>query len=92
MGWTLSQREYPPVAIQKVKGHLMNLHVRDIDGLMRQFVHIGEGVMDFQGIAQALRSLDFRGYLSIEQDKLPGDMKVTCQRYLRMMKAYLESP
>src|SRR5207244_11508251 len=32
VGWTLSQREYPPVAIHKVKGHLMNLHMRDIDG------------------------------------------------------------
>ncbi|GAI43302.1 unnamed protein product, partial [marine sediment metagenome] len=45
-GWTLLQREYPPLAIHKVKNHLMNLHVRDIDPHMRSFPHIGLGVME----------------------------------------------
>jgi sugar phosphate isomerase/epimerase len=89
VGWTLSQREYPPVAIQKVKTHLMNLHMRDIDGLMREFVHVGDGVMDFEAIVEALKAIGFQGFLSIEQDKLPGDMKATCKRYLEMMKGYL---
>lgn len=89
VGWTLSQREYPPVAIHKVKEHLMNFHMRDIDGLMRQFVHIGEGVMDFAHIAQALQDIGYSGYLSIEQDKHPGDMKEVCARYLAMMKELL---
>jgi sugar phosphate isomerase/epimerase len=88
-GWTLSQREYPPLAIHKVKKQLMNLHARDIDGLMRSFVHVGQGVMDFRAIAQTLKTVGFRGFLSIEQDKYPGDMKETCRRYLRMMKEYL---
>lgn len=88
-GWTLSQREFPPVAIHKTKRHLMNLHVRDIDGMMSQFVHVGTGVMDFQAIAQALKAIGYRGFLSIEQDKFPGDMKETCRRYLAMMKEYL---
>ncbi|MEW5979629.1 MAG: sugar phosphate isomerase/epimerase [Acidobacteriota bacterium] len=90
-GWTLSQREYPPVAIHKVKDHLMNLHVRDIDGRMRRFVHVGQGVMDFKAIASALKTIGYRGFLSIEQDKHPGDMKETCRRYLQMMKEYLTS-
>jgi len=89
VGWTMSQREYPPVAIQKVKNQLMNLHMRDIDGLMREFVHVGEGVMDFKAIAEELKAIGFQGYLSIEQDKLPGDMKATCKRYLETMKEYL---
>jgi len=89
VGWTLSQREYPPVAIHKVKHHLMNLHMRDIDGLMREFVNVGEGVMDFEAIAEALKAIGFQGFLSIEQDKHPGDMKATCRRYLEMMKGYL---
>lgn len=88
-GWTMSQREYPPVAIHKVKRHLMNLHVRDIDGLMRSFVHVGEGVMDFRAVAEALKAVGFRGFLSIEQDKYPGDMVATCRRYLAMMREYL---
>ena len=88
-GWTLLQREYPPVAIHKVKRQLMNLHVRDIDGMMRRFVHVGEGVMDFKAIAETLNAVGFEGYLSIEQDKHPGDMAQTCTRYLAMMKKYL---
>ena len=88
-GWTLSQREYPPLAIHKVKDHLMNLHVRDIDGLMRKFVHIGEGVMDFAAVAATLKAIGFTGYLSVEQDKHPGDMEATCRRYVAMMREYL---
>jgi sugar phosphate isomerase/epimerase len=91
VGWTLSQREYPPVAIHKVKNQLMNLHVRDIDGLMRQFPHIGEGVMDFKAMAEALKTIGFRGFLCIEQDKHPGDMKATCKRYLNLMKGHFFS-
>ncbi len=88
-GWTLSHRDYPPEAIYKVRRHLMNLHVRDIDGLMRQFPHIGEGVMDFKAICAALKAIGYRGFLTLEQDKHPGDMKATARRYLAMMKEYL---
>lgn len=88
-GWTLSQREYPPIAIHKVKTHLFNLHVRDIDGLMRSFVHIGEGVMDFKAIADTLKAIGFRGFLSLEQDKYPGDMKAVCRRYIELLRQCL---
>jgi sugar phosphate isomerase/epimerase len=85
-GWTLLQREYPPLAIHKVRKQLMNLHARDIDGMMRQFVHIGQGVMDFKAIIDTLKEVGFNGYISIEQDKHPGDMKETCRRYLALMR------
>ena len=86
VGWTQIQREYPPVAINKVKDRLYNLHIRDIDGAMRQFVHIGEGVMDFAGIIRELKKIKYKGFVSLEQDKHPGDMKVTCKRYLDLMR------
>ena len=89
VGWTALQREYPPVAIHKAGKHLMNLHMRDIDGLIRQFVHVGQGVMDFQAIAQALKQIRFQGFLCLEQDGGAGDMKATCARYLAMMKEHL---
>ena len=88
-GWTLLQREYPPVAIHKIKRQLLNLHMRDIDGTMRKFPHVGEGVMDFQAIVDTLKLVGFDGYASIEQDKHPGDMKETCRRYLKMMREYI---
>ncbi len=85
-GWTLLQREYPPVAIHKLGRRLMNVHMRDIDGQMRSFVHIGEGVMDFSAIIATLKQIGFDGFVSIEQDKHPGDMRETCRRYLRLMR------
>jgi sugar phosphate isomerase/epimerase len=90
-GWTLLQREYPPLAVYKVRGHLMNLHMRDIDGQMRRFPPIGDGVMDFRAIVEAMRQTGFGGFASLEQDKNPGDrdMTETCRRYLRMMREYL---
>ena len=89
-GWTQSQREYPPVAIHKVKGHLMNVHARDIDGLMRSFVPVGEGVMDFEGVAKALQATGYSGFISIEQDKYDGiDMKATCKRYIEILRKAL---
>jgi sugar phosphate isomerase/epimerase len=89
-GWTLSQREYPPVAIHKVKDRLMNVHARDIDGLMRSFVPVGEGVMDFGAIGAALKAIGYGGFVSIEQDKYPDmDMEATCKRYLAIMREAL---
>lgn len=85
-GWTLLQREYPPVAMHKVKRHLMNIHVRDIDGGMRRFVHVGQGVMDFKAVVDTAKAIGYNGYLSLEQDKHPGDMKETCRNYLRLMR------
>ncbi len=85
-GWTLAQREYPPVAIHKVGRHLMNLHVRDIDGSMRRFPPIGTGVMDFPGIIEACRQVGFSGFLTLEQDKYDEDMRDICRRYLRLLR------
>jgi sugar phosphate isomerase/epimerase len=89
IGWTHSHRDYPPLAIYKVKRQLMNLHMRNIDGHMRRFPHIGEGVMDFKHVAQALKTANYRGFVTLEQDKHPGDMKATARRFLAMMREYL---
>jgi sugar phosphate isomerase/epimerase len=90
-GWTLLQREYPPLAIHKVGKHLMNVHMRDIDGLMRQFPAFGRGVMDIQAIVTALEQVGFNGFASIEQDRHSGDpdMRETCREYLRIMQEYV---
>ncbi len=91
VGWIQLEREYPPVAIHKLKGHLMNLHLRDIDGLMRRFPPFGDGVMDIAAIIATLKQIGFAGFASIEQDRHPGDrdIKETCQRYLRMMREHI---
>ena len=37
----------------------------------------------------ANKQTGFRGFVSLEQDKHPGDMKATAARYLALMKEYL---
>lgn len=90
-GWTLLQREYPPLAIHKVGRHLMNVHMRDIDGVMRLFPPFGRGVMDIEAIVTALKQVGFNGFASIEQDQHPGDpdIRETCREYLRIMRKYV---
>ena len=88
-GWAMKQREYPPIAIHKLDRHLMNVHLRDIDARMREYVPIGTGVMDFKAIAAAVKATGFSGFLSLEQDGSSEDMKETCKRYLRLMREYL---
>jgi len=79
------------VAIHKVGKHLMNVHMRDIDSLMRQFPAFGRGVMDIQAIVTALKQVGFNGFASIEQDQHPGDpdIRETCREYLRIMRKYI---
>ncbi len=88
-GWAMNQREYPPVAVHKVNRHLMNIHLRDIDARMREYVAVGKGVMDFKAIAEAVKAVGFQDFLSLEQDSVGSDMRVTCRQYVKMMKEYL---
>ena len=88
-GWAMNQREYPPVAIHKLNKHLMNLHVRDINATMREYVPIGQGVMDLKAIADAVKAIGFTGFLSLEQDGAADRMTETCRRYISVMKEYL---
>jgi sugar phosphate isomerase/epimerase len=88
-GWAMNQREYPPVAIHKLNKHLVNLHVRDIDARMREYLPIGSGVMDIKAIADAVKAIGFGGFLTLEQDSSAEDMKETCRRYVSLMKEYL---
>ena len=88
-GWAMNQREYPPAAIYKLNRHLVNLHLRDINATMREYLPIGQGVMDFRAIADAVTAIGFSGFLTLEQDGSREDMKETCRRYLSLMRQLL---
>ena len=90
IGWIQLQREYPPLAIQKVKDHLMNCHLRDIDKEGLVFVGIGEGVMDFKAVIETLRTIGFTGYLTFEQDGVT-DMNKTLRNGKKMIEEFLKS-
>jgi len=55
---------------------------------VRKYVAVGQEVMDFKAIADAVKAVGFTGFLSLEQDGSGEDMKQTCRRYLSMMKQY----
>ena len=61
----------------------------DIDATMREYVAIGQGVMDFKAITDPVKAIGFTGFLSLEQDGSKEDMKETCRRCVSMMKEYL---
>jgi sugar phosphate isomerase/epimerase len=65
--------------------------MRDIDGMMRVFPPMGDGVMDCRAIVVTLKEVGFDGFASIEQDSHAGDpdMRVICQRYLKMMRKFI---
>lgn len=88
IGWIQLQREYPPLAIHKVKDHLANCHLRDIDSNGLVFVGIGEGVMDFKAVIEALRIIGFTGYLAFEQDGVT-DMNATLKNGIKMITELL---
>jgi sugar phosphate isomerase/epimerase len=85
IGWLQLQREYPPLGIYQAGDHLVNVHIRDIDGVGLRFVGIGDGVMDFPGVMNALKDIGYSGYLTIEQDGVP-DMKGVVARGRDMLR------
>jgi sugar phosphate isomerase/epimerase len=85
IGWLQLQREYPPIGVYQAGDRLMNVHIRDIDGVGLRFVGIGEGVMDFPGVIKALKDIGFSGYLTIEQDGVP-DMRGVINRGRDMLR------
>ena len=88
VGFAARNREYPPLAIHQLKKHVMNAHMRDIDGSMRKWQKSGDGVMDFKAIAETLKVIGFQGCATCELDRKP-DVKATCARYLQLMRQYL---
>jgi sugar phosphate isomerase/epimerase len=88
VGFVARNREYPPVAIHQLKKRLINLHIRDIDGRMSNFMNFGEGVTDVKAIADALKAVGFERYVTIEQSNDPAT-KESCRRYLQTMREYL---
>ena len=89
VGWIQLQREYPVVAVYKAAGHLMNVHLRDIDGFAYRFVPPAMGCMDFEGIVRALRDVGFSGFLSFEQDGPVGDMRAVLRRGKELIEKIL---
>lgn len=64
--WHLVQREFLPMSILKLHKHIAHLHARDGDGLLNYLVPVGEGIIDWQGVIGALKSVGYSGVVSFE--------------------------
>jgi sugar phosphate isomerase/epimerase len=93
IGWAALQREYVPWSIHKVKGKVVNIHVRDCDHLTTGFARPGEGVLDWVEIFRALLAIGYDGYLSLESYATDWrDRKIAATReYLEECLALAES-
>jgi len=64
--WHLALREYVPMSILKLRGHISHVHVRDGDGLLFYTAPPGQGIIDWEGVFTALREIGYNGFLSFE--------------------------
>lgn len=64
--WHLVQREFLPMSIFKLQDHIAHVHLRDGDGLLNYLVPVGEGIIDWNGVFDALKSIKYSGVISFE--------------------------
>jgi len=88
IGWLWINREWPPIAIYKLRELLLNLHIRDVDGLAYRFPAIGTGRMDFKAVIKALRDVGYKGFITIEQDRVP-DMRLSIIKGRKLLEEIL---
>lgn len=65
-GWQFMQREYLPMSIHKLAGRIYNVHAKDSDGLLMYSLPPGQGVIDWEGVVDALGAVGFNGCLCFE--------------------------
>lgn len=82
--WLFVQREYIPWSIAKLRGKLVRVHARDGDGLHAYSLPPGEGILEWGGIFDALRSIGYDCYVSFELGGLSDPV-----RWVSRAKAYL---
>ena len=66
-----------PADIRKLKGHICQIHCKENGALL------GAGKVDFAGVRQALRDIDYQGWLVIEGATVPHQSLVDCYRHNR---------
>lgn len=65
-GWQFMQREYLPMSIHKLGQKIFHVHAKDSDGLLNYSLPPGLGIIDWDGVVDALHAVGFDGVLSFE--------------------------
>jgi sugar phosphate isomerase/epimerase len=82
VGHTTRTGTSPVESIQAAGSRLLDVHIKDLRNLMdaRSQCAVGEGAMPIVGIFQALKKMNYQGYVNLEyeidgDDPMPGMMK-----------------
>ncbi len=86
--WHLLQREYLPMSIRKLGKRIKHFHMRDGDGMFSYSLPCGAGIIDWEGVMQALKDVGFDGTLSFEMGGY-ADTEDT-RKYIMESKEYIE--
>ena len=71
-GWFATFNINPAEAIRKLGKSVFHVHLKDITEAGKHVsCTLGDGIVDIPGVIQALKEVDYNGYLSIEHE--PGD-------------------
>jgi sugar phosphate isomerase/epimerase len=66
--WTTMQSAYPPLLAKMMGRHITNIQFRDTDAATRNaFVSFGQGAVDFPELVATLKSIDYKGFISLEE-------------------------
>jgi len=69
VAWQFIQREYIPMSIYKLGSRILHVHARDGDGTTCYSLPVGSGILDWEGIVQALKDVGYDGFLSLEMGR-----------------------
>ncbi|RLE80381.1 MAG: sugar phosphate isomerase/epimerase [Thermoprotei archaeon] len=81
----------PIEAAEKLREHIVHVHVKDFEKRGDRFIGctIGEGVVDVKGVIKRLHDLGYDGYLSIEYEGYE-DNKIGISKGVRYVKSVLK--
>jgi sugar phosphate isomerase/epimerase len=65
-GWQFMQREYLPMSVHKLGERIFHVHAKDSDGLLNYSLPPGLGIVDWDGLVDALHAVGFDGFMSFE--------------------------
>ena len=78
------QREYIPLSVLKINDRLFHVHTRDGDGILSYGMTPGYGIIDWDAVIKALKSVGYDGSLSFEMTRYEDPV-----RYVKMGLEYL---
>jgi sugar phosphate isomerase/epimerase len=58
----------PANCLQRLEGHVLSLHVKDVDATTKEDIRFGEGICDIPAVLRELKRQKFRGVFAMEHE------------------------